>query len=417
VQDGPALAAFQQQFAHWLGVPYAFGTATGRSAFQLALEALDLAPGTDIIFPALTFPVIPMMAKLLGYRPVFCDVDLETGNAGPAHIAARLTPHTGAIVATHLFGQPCPIQEIVALAQQHGIRVVEDCAHACGVRIAGRQVGIFGDIGVFSFAEGKNMSCFGGGAMATADARLAQRAAALMEQASVPTPGTVLGSAVSILAKWLLTRPPIFALTVYPVLRLQSLLGRALMDSVVGDALLTAECSSAHPQVRRMANLQASIGLRHLRHIDAFNAGARRNAQLLTTLLADVPGIAVPSMTHDQHIYVYYPLSIPPQRREPLRRYLLRHGIDTKHTDMSDCTTLRAFADASAETPPCTCPDPAGLLEICVYPVITPERIRHIARVIRAWASVSESMPGAAEERQHAIPVPQTSARRQHEVN
>src|SRR5262249_55857515 len=166
VESGPALAAFQQQFADWLGVPYVFGTASGRSAFQLALETLDLAPGAEIVFPALTFPVIPMVAKILGYQPVFCDVDPQTYNAGPEHIAPRLTARTGAIVATHLFGQPCPIQSIVELAQQRGIRVVEDCAHACGVRVTGRQVGTFGDLGVFSFAEGKNMSCFGGGALA-----------------------------------------------------------------------------------------------------------------------------------------------------------------------------------------------------------------------------------------------------------
>jgi dTDP-4-amino-4,6-dideoxygalactose transaminase len=112
VQSGTAITAFQQRFADWLGVPYAYGTATGRTAFQLALEALDVAPGAEIIFPALTFPVIPMVAQMLGYRPVFCDVDPTTYNAGPEHIAPQITARTGAIVATHLFGQPCPIQGV-----------------------------------------------------------------------------------------------------------------------------------------------------------------------------------------------------------------------------------------------------------------------------------------------------------------
>src|SRR5262245_24995043 len=161
VQSGPALGLFQLRMAQWLGVPYVFGTSMGRSAFQLALESLYLDKGAEIIFPALTFPVIPMIAQMLGYTPVFCAVDAETFNAGPQHIAPMITARTGAIVATHLFGQACPIHDVVALAGQHGIRVIEDCAHACGVRVDGRQVGTFGDVGVFSFAEGKNMPCLG----------------------------------------------------------------------------------------------------------------------------------------------------------------------------------------------------------------------------------------------------------------
>ena len=94
VQSGPALGVFQQRLAQWLGVPYVFGTSMGRSAFQLALESLDLDKGAEIIFPALTFPVIPMIAQMLGYTPVFCAVDAETFNAGPQHIAPMITART-----------------------------------------------------------------------------------------------------------------------------------------------------------------------------------------------------------------------------------------------------------------------------------------------------------------------------------
>src|SRR5262249_52531431 len=225
VQSGPALALFQQRMAQWLGVPYVFGTSMGRAAFQLALESLDLAPGAEIIFPALTFPVLPLIAQQLGYRPIFCAVDAETFNAGPEHIAPQITPRTGAIVATHLFGQPCPIHAVVALAQRHGIRVMEDCAHACGVRVDGHQVGTFGDVGIFSFAEGKNMPCLGGGAIATADDAVARRAEALLAKAPTPATTTILKIALSILSESLLTRPVVFGLTAYPVLRLQLCLG------------------------------------------------------------------------------------------------------------------------------------------------------------------------------------------------
>ena len=391
VQGGTALAEFEQRLAQWLGVPYAFGTSMGRSAFQLALEALELAPGSEIIFPALTFPIIPLVAQTLGYRPVFCDVDPQTFNAGPGHIAAKITERTGAVVATHLFGQPCAITDIVSLAQRHRLRVVEDCAHACGVRVDGRQVGTFGDVGVFSFAEGKNMPCCGGGAIATSDSTIARRAEAILARAAVPATGAVLRTALEVWAKWLFTRPAIFGLTAYPALRFKLYLGQSLMDSVVGEELLAA-CQAAPPSVGRMANLQAAIGLLQLKHIDAFNEGARRNAQLLTDSLGKVSGIGVPPALAGNHIYVYYPLTVTPSKRDDLRHFLLRHGVDAKITDMCDCSVLPAFG-ASQATPQRS----NGLnglyeetlLEICVYPVISAQQIRHIAQTIRAWAEIS----------------------------
>ena len=221
-----------------MGVPYVFGAFTGRSAFQLALEALALEKGREIIFPVFTFPVIPMVAKMLGYKPVFCEIDPETFNAGPEHIAAKITDKTGAVVATHLFGQPCPIQEIVELCRKRNIRVLEDCAHACGVRVDGQQVGTFGDIGVFSFAEGKNMPCFGGGAIATRDEVIAGRARACSCEGAHAGKENDPGKGIFGLGQVASDPALVFGLTAYPVLRLKLLLGQPLMDSAVGDELL-----------------------------------------------------------------------------------------------------------------------------------------------------------------------------------
>ena len=238
VEEGGSLAEFHRGFGKWLGSPYVFGAASGRSAFQLALEASGLEKGAEIIFPVLTFPVIPMVAKMLGYKPVFCGVDPETFNSGPENIEPRITDETGAVLATHLFGQPCPIREVVELARERNVLVIEDCAHACGVRVDGQQVGTFGDIGMFSFAEGKNMPCFGGGAITTADEGIAQRAEEILAKAPMPSRKAVTKKALSITAKWVLTRPLVFGLTAYPALRLKLLLGQDLMDSTVGDELL-----------------------------------------------------------------------------------------------------------------------------------------------------------------------------------
>ena len=140
VQEGPAIEEFHRRFGEWLGVPHAFGAFTGRSAFQLALEALALEKGREIIFPVFTFPVIPFVAKMLGYKPVFCEIDPETFNSGPEHIAAKITEKTGAVVATHLFGQPCPIRDIIDLARRRkypGPGGLRPCLRGQGGRSAG----------------------------------------------------------------------------------------------------------------------------------------------------------------------------------------------------------------------------------------------------------------------------------------
>lgn len=389
VQQGPAVEDFYRKFAGWLGASHVFGAASGRSAFQLALESLGLEKGAEIIFPVFTFPVMPLVAKLLGFQPVFCDVDPKTYNSGPEHIEKKITDKTGAVLATHLFGQPCPIRQIADLTAQRNIRLLEDCAHACGVRVDGKQVGTFGDIGVFSFAEGKNMPCFGGGAIATSDDQIAQRAAAVLSQAPMPTVDTLTKQAVSVWVKWLLTRPFVFGVTAYPALRLKLMLGQPLMDSAVGNELLEAFASSS-PQISPFSNLQAKIGLLQLDHIDGFNAGARRNAAILTEMLRDVPGIQAPDTVEGDHIYVYYPLTLDPAKRDDLRNYLLKHGFDSKKSDMSDCSALKPFQEAPASGGDQSPPKEASILEICVYPVIPQSEMRRLGNTIRTWAGLRE---------------------------
>ena len=387
VQQGPAIDEFYTKFAQWLGVSHVLGAASGRSAFQLALGALGLEKGAEIIFPAFTFPVIPLVAKMLGYQPVFCDVDPQTYNSGPEHVEPKITEKTGAILATHLFGQPCPIRELADLTRQRNIRLLEDCAHACGVRVDGQPVGSFGDIGIFSFAEGKNMPCFGGGAIATSDAEIAQRAVDILSESPMPTQNAITKNAFSIWLKWLLTRPFIFGITAYPALRLKLLLGQPLMDSAVGDELLE-DFKRSNPRVHGMSNLQAAVGLLQLKHIDEFNDGARGNARILTENLGEVPGIEAPDAVEGDHIYVYYPLKVDPAKRDDLRHYLLRRGFDSKTSDMSDCTPLMTFRDPEQAENNQTTSREASILEICVYPVIAQDKMRRLAQDIRAWAGL-----------------------------
>jgi dTDP-4-amino-4,6-dideoxygalactose transaminase len=130
--DGPHIAAFEAAFAARLGGVQAVSTSYGRMAFHYILTALNFAPGSEIVFPALTFWVMPEMARVSGLQPVFADVDPVTFNMTADSFERVITPRTVAVVPTHLWGLPCDMDEIVAVAARHDLRVIEDCAHALG---------------------------------------------------------------------------------------------------------------------------------------------------------------------------------------------------------------------------------------------------------------------------------------------
>ena len=159
------------------------------------------------------------------------------------------------------------------------------------------------------------------------------------------------------------------------------------MDSVVGDDLLQS-FKNSNPKISRLNNLQAAIGLKQIKRIDAFNQGARKNAEILTQGLTNISGVKVPSVTDGNHIYVYYPLKVAADKRDHLRHYLLSHGIDSKTTDMADCRMLKAFSHASKEAVPQDSPAAASTLEICVYPIFTRNEMHKITHVIGKWADL-----------------------------
>ena len=151
-------------------------------AFYYILKALDLPPAAEIIFPALTFWVMPEIARRAGLTPVFADVDPITFNITAQAIERAITPRTVAVVPTHLWGLPCDMEDIVSLAACRGLAVIEDCAHALGAMYHGSPVGAFGDAAIFSFQTFKPLNAYGGGMAVVRDAALATRVAYLRKQ-------------------------------------------------------------------------------------------------------------------------------------------------------------------------------------------------------------------------------------------
>ena len=169
---GPEVTAFETEFAAHLGARHAVGVANGTDALTLALRALGVGPGDDVVVPAFTFWASAESIPPTGARPVFCDIDLDTFCVTADTVRAALTPRTKAIVVVDLFGNPVDIDGIAAL----GLPIVEDAAQAAGSRLGDRAAGTLGTIGTFSFYPSKNLGGFGdGGACVTDDPELADR--------------------------------------------------------------------------------------------------------------------------------------------------------------------------------------------------------------------------------------------------
>lgn len=182
---GPEVEAFEGELADYLGREHVIGVGNGTDALTIALIALGIGPGDDVLVPSFTFYASAEAIPHSGARPVFCDIDPETFCITRETVERALTPATRAIVAVHLFGTPAPLDEIAPLARERGIAVVEDAAQAAGGSLDGRKAGALGDAAMFSFFPSKNLFCLGdGGAIATDDESVAAKARLLRTHGS-----------------------------------------------------------------------------------------------------------------------------------------------------------------------------------------------------------------------------------------
>ena len=173
---GPEVEAFESEWAAYCGASHSVGLANGLDALILALRALDVGPGDEVIVPSNTYIATWLAVTAVGARPVPVEPDPATHNIDPARIPAAITPATKVILPVHLYGQPADLDLITALARQHGLAVVEDAAQAHGARYKGQRIGSHGDVVCWSFYPGKNLGALGdGGAVTTNRADLADR--------------------------------------------------------------------------------------------------------------------------------------------------------------------------------------------------------------------------------------------------
>jgi len=173
---GARVTAFEEHFAEYQQVRHCIGVGNGTDAIEIALEALDLPPGSEVLVPANSFIATSEAVTRSGCRVVFCDCDPKTYTISVADATARISGRTAALIAVHLYGHPCDMDAVNSLAQRHSLKVIEDCAQAHGAEYDGKKVGGLGDIGTFSFYPGKNLGAYGdGGAIVSNNEQLSSR--------------------------------------------------------------------------------------------------------------------------------------------------------------------------------------------------------------------------------------------------
>ena len=328
---GHELEAFEQEFATYCGSDHAVGVSNGTDAISLALRALGIGPGDEVIVPTNSFIATAEAVSWAGATPKLIDVDPSSHLMTAEHVAAAITPRSRAVVPVHLMGATVDMDPIIALAHEHDLRVIEDTAQAHGADHRGRRVGSIGDIGCFSFYPTKNLGGWGdGGAVVTNDEQLAHRVRLLRSHGEQPR----------------------------------------YHHRIIGTTA-------------RLDALQAALLRVKLRRLDDANDARRRLGRALREGLAgttvELPAPAFAGADHVYHLFV-----VRSAERDALRSHLETHGVSTAvHYPFPIHRT-----EAYGPLPEGSLPAAEGLArEICTLPLFPTMSDEDVARVIAAVSS------------------------------
>lgn len=280
---GSYISRFENSFAAYIGVGHAITTTSGTAALHLAIASLGIGPGDEVIMPDLTIISCPLSVMYCGATPVFVDVDPVTFTIDPSRIEQKITKRTRAIMVVHLYGHPCDMDPIMALAEKYKLAVIEDAAEAHGARYKGKRVGGIGTVGIFSFYANKIVTSGEGGMVVTNDLRLAKRARLLKDLAHSPR--------------------------------------RRFWHEHIGFNY-------------RMTNVSAAIGLAQLESIEVYIKKKKWMAREYTKALRGIPFLVLPPhQPWAESVYWMYALTLTndaPLSKTEVRNRLIMRGIDTR---------------------------------------------------------------------------------------
>jgi dTDP-4-amino-4,6-dideoxygalactose transaminase len=330
---GPNVSAFEQELAAYAGAGFGIGVNSGSDALTLALRALEIGPGDEVITTPFTYIAPAEAIQQMGARIVFADIDPRTFNLDPAQVAGKITSRTKAIIPVHLFGQAAAIGAFEALAKKHGLHLVEDCAQAIGARYGGRPVGGFGRLGCFSFYPTKNLGADGdGGMIVTADEALAKK---------------------------------------LRMLRVHGIERRYYHD--------------LHGYNSRLDELQAAILRVKLQHLESWNA---RRAEIARRYAAGLVGLPVGlPFCPAENTHVYHVFAVLTEKRDALQQFLGARGIPTIIYYPLPLHLQKVYAELGYREGDFPVAEDVArrILPLPIYPELNDEQIDYVIQTIRQF--------------------------------
>lgn len=273
---GKQVEDLENQIADYIGVKYAVGLNSGSDALTASLIALGIGKGDEVIIPAFTYIATAETVSIAGANVVFVDIDAETYNINPEKLTTAITQNTKAIIPVHLYGKPAAMSQIMSIAKQYDLLVIEDLAQAIGAEYNGQKVGSFGDISCLSFFPTKNLGAYGDGGMLVTNKK----------------------EVVDFIRQWRIHGQ-----------------SKKYYSNFIGVS-------------SRLDTLQAAILLAKLPHLDSWIEVRRNLAQIYSDQLADIP-IQVPtSSSNEKHVFHQYTIRIP-NKRDEVRQILKKKDIPT----------------------------------------------------------------------------------------
>lgn len=323
---------FEAAFAKYCGAKFGVGVNSGTDALYLALSALDISVGDEVILPSYTFIATALCISYTGAKPVFVEIEEETYNIDPEALKAAITPRTKAVIPVHLYGQPANMDEINALAKQHQIAVIEDAAQSHGASYRGQKVGSLGDVGCFSFYPTKSLGAFGdGGMIVTNDEGLYKKMTMLRDY------------------------------------------GRTNRY----DHKIKGFNS-------RLDTVQAVILAAKLKHLDQWNAMRARHAQAYNEQLSECAEVITPTVVDDRtHVYQTYAVRVP--NRDRVVEKMQQNNIGVLIHYPIPIHLQEAYADAGykAGDLPLSEKISGEVMSLPMYPHLSPDDITYVCDTLK----------------------------------
>jgi len=268
------IAKFEEEFAGYIGVKHALVLPSVRSGLSIFLDTMTFEENDEVIMASYNYHVIAALFKNKKLKPIFIDIGPKTWNIDSTCIEQNITSKTKILVATHLFGKSCNMDDLISICRKHNILLIEDVAHACGGEYHNKKLGSFGDVSFFSFGTGKALVALGGGMLTTNNDSIARKMRTCLDELKITKGSFNLAKYFKPIVETVLTNKIIFAVIVYPILYVLSYFAPQFVDKLTEDKFVLAE-GDVSKRLSSFSWFQATLGLEQLKKLEQLNSKRR----------------------------------------------------------------------------------------------------------------------------------------------